>query len=263
MNSYSHDQIPADGFFAGGPCLQENYTVLKRIQFLDQHLDSTRGSRVLDVGSGYGAYLRYMLSKASEVVGVDINAEYVRRQRNAFDESTLLFAVMDGCRLGFRNCHFDNVVAIEVMEHIPDDRAFISEVFRVLKPGGQFILSVPNKTFFFETHPIRVRSRLIGSRWGTGIPLLPLLPAVMRKHFATVHLYTKRKLTSMLSETGFKIELVSYLMPNLDSLESKTLEHGQKESIFTKIRRLLERLENSPLRSFGSTIILSAEKPKQ
>lgn len=49
----------------------------------------------------------------------------------------------DLVRLPFANASFDVVVCIHVLEHIPDDRRGISELFRVLKPGGWALVSVP------------------------------------------------------------------------------------------------------------------------
>jgi len=48
---------------------------------------------------------------------------------------------------------FDCVVAVEVLEHVEDDRAFVKEVHRVLKPGGAFLMTTPNGDFVKNTNP--------------------------------------------------------------------------------------------------------------
>jgi SAM-dependent methyltransferase len=261
MQSCSRDDIAPGGSFAGGPCHQDDYGVDRRAGFISMHLATSKTVELLDVGCGHGAYLDSLLPQASRVVGIDINESYIRgiKQRVTADEIQL--AVLDAQEMAFKDCSFDVVIAIEVLEHIPNEEKFVSEIFRSLKPGGKFLLSVPNKLFFFETHPIRMHSRLVGSRWGTGIPLLPLLPRWVRRHFATVHLYTPRGLTALLCGTGFRIEEISWLMPSLDSLEHKTPWYRGKQRTFALIRRLFELLEKSALRRFGSTITLCAEKP--
>jgi SAM-dependent methyltransferase len=48
---------------------------------------------------------------------------------------------------------FDVVVAVEVLEHVQDDEAFVKEAHRVLKPGGTFIMTTPNGDFVRNTNP--------------------------------------------------------------------------------------------------------------
>jgi SAM-dependent methyltransferase len=46
------------------------------------------------------------------------------------------------------DCSFDCVVAVEVLEHVEDDVAFVQHVYRILKPGGHFVMTTPNGDFF-------------------------------------------------------------------------------------------------------------------
>lgn len=48
---------------------------------------------------------------------------------------------------------FDVVVAVEVLEHVAEDAAFVREVHRVLKPGGRFLMTTPNGDFVPNTNP--------------------------------------------------------------------------------------------------------------
>ena len=48
---------------------------------------------------------------------------------------------------------FDVVVAVEVLEHVEQDRAFVENVYRVLKPGGMFVMTTPNGDFLANTNP--------------------------------------------------------------------------------------------------------------
>jgi SAM-dependent methyltransferase len=54
---------------------------------------------------------------------------------------------------GFQSNSFDCVVAIEVLEHVEHDDAFLQEVFRVLRPGGVFYMTTPNGDFVKNTNP--------------------------------------------------------------------------------------------------------------
>ncbi len=54
---------------------------------------------------------------------------------------------------GLPDASFDMVVAVEVLEHVEEDEKFVSEVSRVLKPGGKFIMTTPNGDFVQNTNP--------------------------------------------------------------------------------------------------------------
>jgi SAM-dependent methyltransferase len=48
---------------------------------------------------------------------------------------------------------FDGAIAIEVLEHVEEDQNFVREVYRVLKPGGWFVMSTPNGDYVRNTNP--------------------------------------------------------------------------------------------------------------
>jgi len=52
---------------------------------------------------------------------------------------------------------FDCVVAVEVLEHVEDDELFLEQVYRVLKPGGTFLMTTPNGDFVKNTNPDHIR----------------------------------------------------------------------------------------------------------
>ena len=57
----------------------------------------------------------------------------------------ILYGVSDACRLPLPDRAADVYIALETLEHLDDDRAFLHEVLRVLKPDGLFICSTPNR----------------------------------------------------------------------------------------------------------------------
>jgi ubiquinone/menaquinone biosynthesis C-methylase UbiE len=119
---------------------------------LQQHLGRylfaapfTAGKSLLDVacGSGYGsAYLRF--SGARQVVGADLSVEALRVAQRTSRNEGLSFVRVNATGLPFSELSFDVVVSFETIEHLPDPEKFLSEVHRVLKPGGLFLCSSPN-----------------------------------------------------------------------------------------------------------------------
>lgn len=101
--------------------------------------------RILDVGCGTGANLE-LLSEYGEAEGVDISAEAL-----AFCRARGLTHVRQGEaeRLPYEDSTFDLVTALDVVEHLDDDTAGLSEMRRVLKPGGRALLFVPAFMFLW------------------------------------------------------------------------------------------------------------------
>jgi SAM-dependent methyltransferase len=96
------------------------------------------GGTVLEIGAG-GDYLK---EEFKTIYNEWISLDYDLRS-NSIDLRG------DGQQLPFKNEMFDTIISIDVLEHVPNPEKFVSEMFRVLKPGGIVILSTP---FFFYLH---------------------------------------------------------------------------------------------------------------
>jgi SAM-dependent methyltransferase len=104
---------------------------------------SDRRPRILDVGCGTGANL-LMLSKYGEAEGVDVSEDALAFCRERGLDQVRLGA---GEELPYEDGTFDLVTALDVVEHMDDDLAGLSEMQRVLRPGGRVLIFVP--TFMF------------------------------------------------------------------------------------------------------------------
>ena len=102
-----------------------------------------RRPRILDVGCGTGANL-IMLSKYGDAEGVDVSEDALAFCRERGLDKVKLGA---GEALPYEKGTFDLVTAFDVVEHMDDDLAGLSEMQRVLRPGGRVLLFVP--TFMF------------------------------------------------------------------------------------------------------------------
>jgi phosphatidylethanolamine/phosphatidyl-N-methylethanolamine N-methyltransferase len=101
------------------------------------------GGRILDVGVGTGICLPYY-TRATAVVGIDLSEPMLSRARKRVAELGLTniesLAVMDAERLELADDSFDAVVAQYVINTVPNPEAVLTELARVLKPGGEMIL---------------------------------------------------------------------------------------------------------------------------
>jgi SAM-dependent methyltransferase len=98
------------------------------------------GRRVLDVGCRAGALTRSYLD-GNTVVGVDVDRPALAEAAELGIETVWADAQR---RLPFRDESFDVVVAGELLEHLVEPRAFIHEAYRLLRPGGTLVGSIPN-----------------------------------------------------------------------------------------------------------------------
>jgi len=110
-----------------------------------------QGKRVLDAGCGAGYGTAALAAKASSVVGVDVAEDAIAFARANYALPNLLFAQASCDALPYPDGSFDLVVSFEVIEHLKDYRGFLREARRVLAPGGQFIVSTPNRLYYTES----------------------------------------------------------------------------------------------------------------
>jgi 2-polyprenyl-3-methyl-5-hydroxy-6-metoxy-1,4-benzoquinol methylase len=107
--------------------------------FFDKY--GVKSGRVLEVGCGLG-FLGQLLAERYEYHGIDISDEAVEFARTKLNLANV--EVGDANYLLFEDTTFDSVFCFDVVEHLANPDLFISEAYRVLKPGGLAIISTPN-----------------------------------------------------------------------------------------------------------------------
>ncbi len=133
------------------------------------------GSRILDCGCGDGLYLKIIRELCKDsVVGFDLNLDSLKLAQRFTDKGSVPLASGNICRLPFRDGSFIKIFSTEVLEHIPDDLCALREIYRVLKPGGIVILTVPNHNYPLLWDPLnwfleRFTGRHIQSGFWAGI----------------------------------------------------------------------------------------------
>ena len=154
--------------------------------FLVEHVAA--GARVLDVGCGEGVFAAELARSGASVVGIDVAEEPLRRARAL--HPGLELALVDGeGRWPLEDSSFDVVWAGEVIEHVADTAAWLSEIRRVLRSGGTLLLSTP----------AHGRMRLLG---------IALSRRAFAAHFDPrgdhLRFYTGATLTGLLEDFGFE-----------------------------------------------------------
>jgi SAM-dependent methyltransferase len=110
-----------------------------------------RQKRVLDIASGSGYGSAELSNVARSVVGVDLAEDAVSLARCSYSRPNLSFQTASAEALPFPDASFDLIVAFEVIEHLHNWRRLLEEARRLLAPGGQFIVSTPNRLYYEET----------------------------------------------------------------------------------------------------------------
>lgn len=113
-----------------------------------------RGGRVLEVGCGAGGAARFLaecVDWSAMVVGTDPSrlavAEAARLTRPNGRQRQIdpVFLTMDGRQMGFANGAFDGVFCTRVLIHAPEPKVILTEMVRVLRPGGRILLVEPDR----------------------------------------------------------------------------------------------------------------------
>ena len=142
---------------------------------------SPRPLRLLDVGCGTGA-MSARLTQWGGVVSADFSPLALQFSRR---RHLMHLVRADAMRLPIASESFDVAVVMDVLEHLPDDRAALCELHRVLKPGGRVIATVPAYPHLWSEHDI----------------------ALMHHRR-----YVRRELQARFTEAGFHIEKLSHTM---------------------------------------------------
>jgi ubiquinone/menaquinone biosynthesis C-methylase UbiE len=140
------------------------------------------GDRALDLGCGEGDFTEELVGAGASAIGIDVAEAALARARARHPQLDFRIAPVDGPLPLEDNTH-DLVWASEVIEHVSDTAKWLSEIRRVLAPGGRLLLTTPN------------HSRLLIALFGVEQFSDPL-----GDH---LHLYTRRSLRTLFNEFGF------------------------------------------------------------
>jgi len=150
----------------------------------------TGGNRILDVGCGDGSFSQYSKEKFRRLYGTEISEEaaHIAQKQGVLTTITDL-----NSSLSYKDNTFDAVTCLDVIEHLPDPRLLLAEIYRVLRPDGQLVATTPNIRYFRNLYRLIFKGTFPHtsadtSVWGGG----------------HLHYFTRRDLNTLLNKVGFK-----------------------------------------------------------
>lgn len=148
------------------------------------------GGKVLEIGSAYGFWLKYLANHGYEVEGVEIAvdaAEFARSKLGlTVHNSTLISAALP-------DKTYDCVFMLDVLEHLPHPEQELAEVRRILAPGGVLYIQCPYELFHWEK---------VLEAWQTGKRTGTIRPDALPAHLM---FFTPPTLAALLRREGFRI----------------------------------------------------------
>ena len=214
-------------------------------RWLAARFEGSVGARVLEIGAGFGNMTRHLLGREL-VVASDLDPVALEYLRGSFREDASIrvasyrFPLDPAERDQIRALRIDTVVCLNVLEHIEQDVATLSDLHAVLGPGGRLILIVP------------ALARLYGT---------------LDENLHHFRRYEKRELEQKVRDAGFVLEDCRFLNRpgilgwyiNGKILRRRVLPRGQLAA-FRLLFPLLKREEKNPP-SIGMSLLAIARKP--
>jgi 2-polyprenyl-3-methyl-5-hydroxy-6-metoxy-1,4-benzoquinol methylase len=229
------------GESAGSENIRARLTAFQALQPI------ARSETCADIGCGRGGYSVELAPLCKRMSLVDVLPANIEATGQALAKvacASFDFHCQPAETLPLASDCYDAVFLIEVLDHVRDVSACLAEAFRILKPGGHCYLSVPNRLFPFETHPVKFAGLLFTPY------LFPFLPwsRVLHRRMATARVFTCAEIKLLAAQAGFRSVKLGYVMPSFE------------RTGLTSMRRVVQLCAGSPLRAFGVSIVAVLEK---
>jgi SAM-dependent methyltransferase len=209
--------------------------IKKRRQYVERVLHreltargTAKAAALLDLGCGDGNHPKWLGRHAQVLYGSDYNALRLARARSLVPEARLFLG--DILDYPAEDGAFDVIFFNHVIEHIPDDVRALSEIRRILAPGGLLILGTPNEGAWW---------------WQLAYRRTPHLRATTDH----VHFYTAETISAKMQDAGLRITEVHHMGwgPPDWELDGRWRRHKLVDDVFEWIGKLLLRRQASSL----------------
>ena len=110
----------------------------------------------MELGCGEGRGIDIILKKSKSFTAIDKISELTDKLSEKYPDDTFISSSFPP----FKNINdnsFDTLISFQVIEHIKNDKLFIEEIYRILKPGGKALISTPNIKMTLTRNPWHIR----------------------------------------------------------------------------------------------------------
>lgn len=213
----------------GKPAKYGQEIVKRRFRITSNRIN-LNGKKILDFGCGDGAQTIEIAKSNVTIIAVDIDYDDIQafKEHISLNKINNITAIKyDGKTLPIKSNSIDLVVSYEVLEHVHNESDSLQELYRVLKQGGEILVSVPNKWWLFETHG----AYLPILQWNRA-PFFSWLPHSIHSKFAKARIYKKKEIVKLLIANGFLIKNCTYITAPMDVIKNKIIKKLLRKLIF-------------------------------
>lgn len=226
------------------------FDIRRRLELIRKTFFPPSG-KILDLGFGEGRFFEE-LDEEYELFGLELHHGKVHNARKLRFTGIVLG---DAEKAPFKPSTFDFILSNEMLEHVHDDRRVVEEACKYLKEGGYLAVFVPNRFFPAESHGCYFGKTRIGI-FGFSIPFVNYLPSFLRDKLAPhVGTYTMDKLYRLFEGLPVEVIYYSYMYPPFEALENVL-----PLSILNAIRKMLPKIEKTPLKFFAGSLYMVVRK---
>jgi SAM-dependent methyltransferase len=243
--------IPVAGWDRSGPKCHRTYSTV--ISGIGRVHPKGSGRRLLDIGCGSGSFTVSLGRQFEEVHGVDVNADSIAAFKSTAP-SHCRAHLINAADLPFPANYFDTIITIETLEHVCDLQGVAQEAARVLRQGGELVITVPNRWYPVEGH-----GGVIFGRHFSRIPLVTWFPWI-HSRVGAARVFTVRSLDRLFVPLGFRRRAFSYLWPTFEHGGGGSGLHGRIQKMARPLYPLMRAMERTPLRFLGSSVVVRYEK---
>ena len=142
-------EITSDKILSDNPL---HHRLLSAYVFAEKYISGD----VLELGCGEGRGIDIILKRSKSFTAIDKISEVTERLSRKYPNEKFISSSFPPLN-NIENESFDTLISFQVIEHIKNDKLFIKEIHRILKPGGKALISTPNISMTLTRNPWHVR----------------------------------------------------------------------------------------------------------
>ncbi|MFC1475317.1 class I SAM-dependent methyltransferase [Candidatus Zixiibacteriota bacterium] len=229
---------------------------------LSDILKNLNGGKILDVATGHGEFLKHLaklFKQYDEGIGIDLQIDRINLADKEKSDN-IRFEKMSGDDIKFDAASFDTVAIRHSLHHLDNIERVLSEMYRVLKPDGLFIIC----EVFQKPETEKENSQRHVHHWWAAVDTLNSVP-----HFETI---TPDEIQKLISRINLKIEhnfeftddfpedqmdeVVEFMNKKIDEYIGKLEKLGNQDALIEKGQQIKETYQSQGITNEGAVYII-------